>query len=127
MTVAPMVVIALAVTAAATSTTIVVVVSVSAASVIAVVTSAYTGRFAHVNARCGCVRALGDREIDAYATTIDLHTGALILCNLGVFLVHEVYEAKTTRTAGLGINNDLYFINWSKFGENLIDLLFSGI
>lgn len=122
--VAAVVVVALAVAAAA----VVVVVSITAtAPVVSIITTSAYSWFPHINAWCGRVRSLCDRVVDADATPIDLHAGALVLCHFGVLLVLEVNEAESSGTTGLSINNDLYFIHGTVFREDVVDLLFSGV
>lgn len=120
--VAAVVVVALAVAASA----VVVVISV-ATSVVAVVPASAHSRFPHVDARCGRVRTLRDGVVDADAASINLHTRALVLCNFGVLLVLKVHEAKATRTSGLSINDNLYFVDGSVFREDVVDLLFCSV
>lgn len=123
--VAAVVVVALAVPAAPAA--VVVVVSVAATSVVSVVTAPAYSRFPHVDTGRGRVCALRDGVVDADAAPVDLHAGALVLSDLRVFLVLEVHEAESSRTTRLSINNDLYFVHWSIFGEDVVDLLFRSI
>lgn len=120
--VAAVVVVALAVAAAA----VVVVVSV-ATPVVPVVSASADGRFPHINAGCGGMRSLRDGVVYADAASVDLHARALVLGHFSVLLVLEVYEAESSGTTRLSINNDLYFIDGSILREDVVDLLFSSV
>lgn len=56
---------------------------------------------AHVDAWGRRVRTLRDREVDANASPIDLHAGALVLRYFRVLLVLEVHEAEASGPPGL--------------------------
>lgn len=124
--VAAVVVVALAVAAAAAAAAVVVVVSV-AAPVVSIIASATYCRFAHVDARSGSVSSLCYGIIDADATTVNFHSGAFILCNLSIFHVLKVNEAKPSGTARLCINYNLHFVNGSILRKDMVYLLFSCI
>lgn len=121
--VAAVVVVPLAVAPAAA---VVVVVSVPA-PVVAIITSAAYSRLAHIDARRGRVCALCDREVNPDATSIYLHTGTLVLSHFGILLVLVVDKTETTRATRLSINDNLHFVHWSIFGEDMVDLRLCGV
>jgi len=53
-------------------------------------------RFAHVYARCGCVRPLGNGKVNSDAFSVDLQSGALFLSHFGIAATFKVHEGKSS-------------------------------
>jgi hypothetical protein len=85
------------------------------------------GGFPHVDSRGGCMSKLGHTEIHTNPLANDFHAYTLLLGHFCILWALTAYKGKSPRPASLGINNNLYSLDRTIFGHDLIQLLFCGV
>lgn len=66
-------------------------------------------------------------EINTYIFPIDFHPTTLFFGYFSILAAIEVNKGKTPRSSSLGINHDLYTLNWPVLVENVVEFIFCGV
>ncbi|TKR67406.1 hypothetical protein L596_023563 [Steinernema carpocapsae] len=81
----------------------------------------------HVDSGRRAVSPLRDAEVDAHLVAVDFQSGGAFLSFHGVFLLLEVDESESTRTAAWMVDDELDLFEWSVLLEDLSEIALGGV
>lgn len=102
-------------------------VTTSVSVFVAVSITVLVSRFSHVYAWSGSMCSLSNRKIYSDIFIINFHTAAFLLGYFGVLCFFKVHKGKSSRSASLGIDDDLNSFDWTVLAENVVQFVLVGV